>query len=266
MELSVAQFSATQDIENNRSISVSLIRRAGSSADLVVLPENAMYSDPTKEGPAAGYSEPLDGPFVSAIRETAKLAAINVVVGFTESSDEDRPYNTLIFVDATGELSGVYRKIHLYDAFGYRESDSVKAAETAVPLVFEIKGVKVGAETCYDLRFPEVSRWLIDHDVDVIVLPAAWAVGPMKEIHWETLIRARAVENTVYFAASGQTGPHCTGQSIIVDPLGTVRASAGVEAEAIATTTISTERIAQVRAVNPCLTNRRFTVKPNVYT
>lgn len=260
--LSVAQFGATTDLKENLEMAVSLIARAGVGSDLVVLPENSMYSDPQKENAGQSVSQTLEGDFVAGIKVAAKSANVDVVAGFTETSDSERPYNTLVHINAQGELAGVYRKVHLYDAFGYRESDSVMAAEVGEPLVFELNGVTVGAATCYDLRFPEMSRWLIDHGADVIVLPAAWAVGPMKELHWETLIRARAIENTAYFAASGQTGPHCTGQSMIVDPLGVTSASAGEGAGSIATAVISTERIAQVRASNPCLENRRFLIAP----
>ncbi|RGE19133.1 carbon-nitrogen hydrolase family protein [Leucobacter sp. wl10] len=261
--LSLAQFGATRNVELNRSTALELIARAGADADLVVLPENAMYSDPTRERPEENYSETLDGPFVTALREAAQQAEADVVSGFTETSDDERSFNTLVHIDAQGELAGVYRKVHLYDAFGHRESDTVRPADITSPLVFELKGLRIGAATCYDLRFPEMGRWLVDHGADVIVLPAAWAVGPMKELHWEMLARARAIENTVYFAACGQTGPSCTGQSMIVDPMGVIVASAGESAGGIATARIRKERLETVRKANPSLANRRFTVAPS---
>ena len=261
-KLAVAQFGATRDVEANRQKSVELIAEAGKTADLVVLPENAMYSDPGKESPDDTHAEKLDGPYVTAIREAAAAAGIHVVVGFTEQSDEARSFNTLIHVSPKGELSEVYRKVHLYDAFGYRESDNVRPAGVEPPEVFEVNGIKVGMATCYDLRFPEMSRWLVDHGADVIVLPAAWAVGPMKELHWETLARARAIENTVYFAACGQSGPSCTGQSAVFDPMGALVASAGESDGGLAVATVSADRIEAVRRTNPSLTNRRFSVAP----
>ena len=260
--LSVAQFGATLDTARNRDAAVALVERAGASSDLVVLPENAMYSDPAKERPGAGHSEFLDGAFVSTLRSAAERSGTHVIAGFTETRDDAHPYNTLVHIDPAGELAGVYRKIHLYDAFGYRESDSVSAADASSPLTLEINGVTVAAATCYDLRFPEMARWLVDQGAEAIVYPAAWAVGPLKEFHWESLLRARAIENTAYVAAAGQTGPYCTGQSQIIDPLGVTRASAGEEADAFATALISSERVAQVRAANPCLDNRRFDVSP----
>lgn len=262
LKLTVAQFGATIDPAANLANSKKLIAEAAAQgADLVVLPENAMYSDPLKERPGVKHSETLDGLYVTGIREEAKNHGIHVIAGYTETSDGDRPYNTLVHVSPEGELGGVYRKVHLYDAFGYKESDTVMPASPEA-LIFEINGIKIGTATCYDLRFPEMTRFLVDNGADVIVLPAAWVVGPLKEYHWETLIKARAIENTVYVAAAGQTGPDCTGLSMVVDPLGVTLAAAGEAAMATATASVSSERIAQVRATNPCLTNRKFRVVP----
>lgn len=263
IQVSLAQYAAGLDVTENTKKAVDLIAAAAATgADLVVLPENAMYSDPTKQRPEKSHHETLDGPFVAAVAQAARTASVDVVAGFTESSNDGRPYNTLVHVTHDGELGGVYRKVHLYDAFGYRESDKVCPAEIADPYVFTVKGVKVGALTCYDLRFPEIARWVVDQGTDLVVLPAAWAVGPAKELHWETLVRARAIENTVYFAACGQTGPHCTGQSLLADPMGTIIASAGESEGAIATGTVDTDRIGSIRSANPSLSNRRFTVTP----
>ncbi|WGW11533.1 carbon-nitrogen hydrolase family protein [Saxibacter everestensis] len=260
--VAVAQYEASRDVAANTKASTTLIGEASANSQLVVLPENAMYSDPGKEAPDVHYAEPLDGGFVTAVKDAAKTHSVHVLVGFTEDNGTDRPFNTLVHVTPGGELDGVYRKIHLYDAFGYKESDKVTPAEIDSPLVFTIGGVTIGALTCYDLRFPEIFRWVADRGVDLVALPAAWVAGPAKEFHWETLIRARAIENTVYFAGCGQTGPSCAGQSMIVDPMGVVVANAGESAMAIATATIMTERVAQVRATNPSLINRRFTVSP----
>ena len=138
----------------------------------------------------------------------------------------------------------------------------ITPAAISVPLLFECNGLTVGAATCYDLRFPEIFRWLVDNGADVIALPADWIVGPMKELHWETLVRARAIENTIYMAACGQTGPIGSGQSVIVDPMGTLIASAGEAADSIAIGTVTKSRIDDVRRSNPSLSNRAFSVVP----
>lgn len=264
LRVSVGQFEAQRDVDSNFSEVETIVSGSAEKSDLVILPENCMYSDPSKEAPDVRYSESLDGEFTSALRELAAKYETNILAGITETNGDDanRPFNTLVQVTPEGELAGVYRKIHLYDAFGHRESDKVTPAPIANPLVFSINGVKVGALTCYDLRFPEVVRWVALRDVDMIALPAAWAAGPLKEFHWEALIRARAIENTVYFAGAGQTGPSCTGLSQIVDPMGVVLANAGEAGGAVATATVTSERVAAVRKANPSLNNRRFDVVP----
>jgi predicted amidohydrolase len=266
LTIAVAQFAATIDPDRNRESCVELVNevqgRPQMQADhpaLVVLPEYAMYYDGARERPQDNYSEPLDGPFVAALATAAREAGCHVMAGMTETSDEARPYNTVVHLASDGSLAGLYRKVHLYNAFGTRESDIVRPGPITA-YVARINGFTIGVQTCYDLRFPEITRTLADAGADVVVCPAAWAVGPLKEFHWESLIVARAIENTVYVAAAGQTGPVCTGESMIVDPMGVKVAAAGEAAMAVATATIRADRIAQVRAKNPSLANRRFTV------
>ena len=261
MKTAVAQFAASTDVAANLATCIRLISSAAAQgADLVVLPEVAMYYDAAKQAPPATHGEPLDGDFVSGLKAEARRSRIAVVAGVYERADDERDFNTLVAIDARGELLGSYRKIHLYDAFGYRESERIKPGDIGRPLVFDVGGVTVGALTCYDLRFPEAFRWAVDAGADAIVLPAAWAVGPLKEDHWTTLLKARAIENTVFLAAAGQTGPASCGQSLVVDPMGVVIANAGEGADSVAVADLAAERIASVRAVNPSLQNRRFAV------
>lgn len=262
--VAVAQFATGLDKDANRKLTEDAFTAAQEAgARLVVTPENSMYADFKKQNLAdTSWPEPLDGPFVTAVRESARSTGVAGVVGFSETiPGETRASNTLVAVDGSGELLGVYRKVHLYDAFGYRESDTIVPADITDPLVFELGGITFGAMTCYDLRFPESARQLTDAGATAFIIPAAWAAGPDKEDHWATLIRARAIENTAYVLASAQTGPDCTGHSIIVDPMGTVVAGAG-EQPGLASASISPERVVSVRRVNPSLANRRFRVVP----
>ena len=143
-----------------------------------------------------------------------------IVAGGYEQSGEERPYNTLVVLGADGSVLGTYRKIHLYDAFSYQESNSIKAGDVAEVPVFEIAGLKVGVLTCYDLRFPEIARRLVNEGAELLLVAAAWFKGEHKIEHWETLLRARAIENTVWVAAAGTSSSHTIGHSAILDPMG----------------------------------------------
>jgi predicted amidohydrolase len=268
MRVAVCQFAAGTDVAANTERCQQLIGQAGAAgADLAVLPEVSMYFDPKHQDGPGPHGQALNGPFASAIAAAAAKARIAVLVGMLERAGdsgephETRDYNTLLAVSDEGTTLGSYRKIHLYDAFGYRESDDYLPGDIDRPLTFRVGEITVGALTCYDLRFPEAFRWVVDAGADLIALPSAWIAGPAKEHHWHSLVTARAIENTVYLAAADQSGPVSCGQSVVVDPMGTVIASAG-ELPGIAVAEVTPERIAAVRQRNPSLANRRFAVAP----
>lgn len=260
--VAVAQFAAGMDkTENLKPLTEGIRTGAERGARLVVTPEFGMYLDPEHRGDQS-YPEPLDGPWLTSVRECVRETGVYAVVGMAERGPEaGRAYNTEVALDPDGEIVGVYRKVHLYDAFGYRESDHIIPAEITAPLTFAVDGVRFGVITCYDLRFPEIARVVTDAGAEAIVVPAAWMVGPSKEDHWATLLRARAIENTSYVLAAGQTGPHCAGHSIVVDPAGITIAAAG-EAPGVAVATLDPARLATVRKRNPSLAHRRFRVVP----
>lgn len=258
----MVQTASSHDKAANREKVAALVAEAvRGKPDLVVLPEAMMADFATEGGSVGDLAEPLDGEFVSALRKVALEHGTAIVAGmFERSCDEARPYNTLLAVGADGDLLGAYRKIHLYDAFGYRESDQLTAGDVA-PVVVGIAGRKLGLMTCYDLRFPELSRALVDAGAEVLVVPAAWVRGPLKEHHWTTLLTARAIENTCYVAAAAQNGKKYCGLSQVIDPQGVAVAAVG-EADGFAQAEISPERLADTRTRNPSLKNRRFTVTP----
>jgi predicted amidohydrolase len=123
----------------------------------------------------------------------------------------------------------------------------------------QVAGWTVGLMTCYDLRFPEQARALVDAGAELIVVPAAWVRGPGKEHHWTTLLAARAIENTVYVAGVAKAGPRYCGLTRLVDPMGRVVAGLGEQDGAVAGV-LDRQRVADVRAVNPSLLNRRWRV------
>jgi deaminated glutathione amidase len=208
-------------------------------------------------------AETLDGPFCRGLSMAARDAGVAVVAGTFEPAPGGRVYNTVVAYDDAGGLAASYRKIHLYDALGQRESALVAAGDE--PVLCDLAGLRVGILTCYDIRFPEHARALAAGGAELIVVPAAWAAGLFKEEHWVTLVRARAIENTVWVAAAGQVpdpaepapgAPTGVGRSMLVDPMGTVRLDLGSR-PGIAVGEVDAKLTAEIRAALPSLEHRR---------
>jgi predicted amidohydrolase len=223
-------------------------------ADLVVLPEAFARDFGEAGSDVSAYAETPDGPFATELETRAVAAGTTAVAGMFESADDpDRPFNTLV---VRGGARASYRKIHLYDSFGYRESDRLTGGPLE-PCVVDVAGWRVGLMTCYDLRFPELARRLVDAGAELLVVPAAWLPGPRKVAHWQTLLTARAIENTVYVAGVGQPAPRYCGHSRVVGPLGDVLAEAGQD-EAVLEVVVDRAGLEEARAANPSLANRRL--------
>ncbi|HWS58117.1 MAG TPA: nitrilase-related carbon-nitrogen hydrolase, partial [Actinotalea sp.] len=182
------------------------------------------------------------------------------------------PANVVVGVGRQG-LLGAYRKVHLYDAFGQRESDRLEPGDAgAPPLVVDVDGVRVGVMTCYDLRFPESARRLVDAGATALAVPAAWAAGQEKVKHWRVLLRARAIENTVYVLGAAMQGRGVSGAPMVVDPWGVVLADPGTQGVertpdggtgvTVAVADLEPEHVERVRLRNPSLANRRYDVVP----
>ena len=262
MRIASGQFSAGTDPQRNLSkIQQLMATAARGGAELLVLPESSLYASNEPPAILARVAQPLDGPFISGIAASGRDLQLPVVVGTAEANPDGLPFNTLVALDASGAVRATYRKVHLYDAFGYQESSGTTPGGITRPQLLDLGDLRFGMLTCYDLRFPESSRHLIDAGADVLLLPAMWIVGPGKDDHWNTLVRARAIENTAYVVTANQTGPLATGYSIMVDPFGVVIANAG-EASGVIFSELSAERIGEVRARVPSLLNRRFKVVP----
>ncbi|MFZ4894151.1 carbon-nitrogen hydrolase family protein [Plantibacter sp. Mn2098] len=259
----VAQFAPGTDVGVNLETIGGFARRAAAlGASLLVLPEYSSYFT-AELGPSfAEHAQPVDGSFVRGIEALADETGLHIVVGLVETTPvPERFSNTLVAVAPGEGVVARYRKVHLYDAFGQRESDWVVPGETARPETFVVDGLRFGLQTCYDLRFPESTRVLADAGADVVMVPAEWVRGPLKEHHWRTLVTARAVENTVYVLAADHTPPVGVGASMIVDPMGVQLAGLGEEA-GVVVAQLSKQRISDVRAVNPALDLRRYRVEP----
>jgi predicted amidohydrolase len=251
LRIALVQEASGLEPEMNRS---RLAELAPPEADLVVFPEAFArdFGDPGSD--VGAYAETTDGPFANEVARVAAGLGGTVVAGMFERSDDpERPYNTVV---VRGAARANYRKVHLYDSFGYRESDRLLAGALE-PVVVDIGGFAVGLMTCYDLRFPELARLLVDSGAEVLLVPAAWVAGERKVDHWRTLVRARAIENTVFVAAAGQPGPRYTGHSMVVDPLGDVLIEAG-EGPEVLTAELDRDRLDEARRTNPSLANRRL--------
>jgi predicted amidohydrolase len=259
----VAQFAPAASVSANLDVIRDLVDRAAArGAGVVLFPEYSSYFIDPFDDSLAVHAETVDGPFVTALTSIAAAAGVTVVAGLLEKgSDGQRVRNTVVAVDATG-LIALYRKLHLYDAFGQRESDWVEPGEIEAPQTFEHGGLRFGLMTCYDLRFPEVTRTLADAGADVVLVAAEWVRGPLKEHHWRTLLQARAIENTLFVAAADHPPPLGVGHSLVIDPQGVAIAAVGTGTD-VAVAHLDVEAVARVRRVNPALELRRFRVVPS---
>jgi predicted amidohydrolase len=233
---------------------------AAAGAQLIAFPEHAMFKQPVRDERFLQAAEDLDGSFVTALQELARSHEIAVVAGMAERiADENRAYNTVVVIGSDGSLLAAYRKLHLYDAFGGTESSYIRPGDVDQPLTVDVGDMCWGLMTCYDIRFPEQARMLVDQGAEAIVIPTAWTPGPRKEDHWSVLVRARAIENVAFVLAPGIATPICTGGSLLVDPMGIVLAELG-EQPGVAVADFTRERLDAVRTRNPALEHRRLTI------
>jgi predicted amidohydrolase len=260
--LGIAQFAPTANTDANPHHIAELTGRAvGRGARIVVFPEYSSYFVDPFDASLAHNAQDIDGAFTAALIALAAEHGAHIVAGLLERGEDGRRVrNTVVAVDGTG-VRAHYRKLHLYDAFGQRESDWVEPGVVEPPRTFDVDGLRFGLMTCYDLRFPEVSRVLADAGADAALVPSEWVRGPLKEHHWSTLLHARAIENTMYVGAADHPPPLGVGNSMIVDPQGVEIAAVGTTTD-VAVAWLEKDAVARVRRVNPALRLRRFGVAP----
>ena len=266
MKAAIVQFKASTDKQVNLKKIISFISKASlKNATLCAFPEFMMLYTTSSQTPKqlAGLAETIDGNFVNTIAKSAKENHIQVVGSFYEKSrKKDRVYDTSFVIDKSGKVISTYRKIHLYDALGFRESDKMTAgSEITKPVKTSIG--KVGMMICYDLRFPEMSRSLAAAGSEILVAPSAWVKGDMKEEHWITINKTRAIENGCYVIAPDQVGHIYCGRSLAVDPYGKILLDMKKK-QGMGFVDIDLNKVKQTRKVLPLLKNRRTDVYANL--
>lgn len=278
MRIAAAQIlSGREPAENLQLVRRSVTDAAARGARVVVFPEATMRA--FGAGRLNEIAEPLDGPWASAVAEVARENGVVVVVGMFTPGEDDRVRNTLLVTgraggDAAGgperDLHLGYDKIHLFDAFGFAESDTVEPGDSTS--VVTVDGVGIGLTVCYDIRFPGQFRELAAAGAHVTVCSASWGAGPGKVDQWRLLARARALDATTFLLAVGQADPATegvrvkpgaptgVGHSLLAGPDGTVRAEAGPGSELLVVE-VDDDEVSSVRKQVPVLANGRITEK-----
>ncbi|MFI5797030.1 carbon-nitrogen family hydrolase [Streptomyces sp. NPDC051677] len=243
-----------ESVESRRLRVAALVREQAGAADLVVLPElwttgAFAYED------FGGEAEPLDGPTYEAMAKAASDAGVWLHAGSIPERDPEGPlYNTSLVFSPSGELAAAYRKIH---RFGFDKGEAVLMGAGEELMTVRLPETAVGIATCYDLRFPELFRGLVDAGAETFVVCAGWP--ERRRAHWTLLAQARAVENQAFVLACGTAGTHAgvpqAGHSIVVDPWGEVLAEAGA-GEEILRVEFDPAKVAATREQFPALKDR----------
>lgn len=229
--------------------------RGCAGADLVVLPELWAHGAWAPDRWSA-TAEPIDGPVVSALCAAARDAGVYLHGGSIVERDQDALFNTAVLIGPDGTPEQTYRKIH---RFGFDAGEAVAVSAGSDLVTWSLPAGTAGIATCYDLRFPELFRGLVDAGASMFVLAASWPAA--RVAHWRLLLAARAVENLAFVVAAGacgaQLGVAQTGESMVVDPWGETLARAGTQ-ETVLDVDIDLARVAEVRAEFPALRDRRL--------
>jgi predicted amidohydrolase len=237
---------------------LSSIKTAGEDCDLIAFPEYCMgypREEPLTRKYVEEIAEPLKGQFISAVAECSKQAGVAAVVPVYER-DDGFVYNTAVVINQ-GKVLGGYRKVHLFDALGYRESDMFRAGSS--PFVFTVGGMKLGLVICYDIRFPELIRAEAMSGAQAVIAPSAWVTGPLKEEQWQALLMARAQENTSYMIGVGNANRSFIGRSAVVDPLGVKVLDLG-SGDRLGFCEVDDNRVTKAREMLPVLKQAASTV------
>ena len=274
MRVAAIQMNSGSDVDDNLAAAERLIAGAAEDgAGMVVLPENFALMPVRGRDKAAHAEQPGEGPIQRFLADTARRHGVWIIGGSLplESPEPGRVFGACPVVDDAGECRAIYRKIHLFDIDlpdaneSYRESNSMFPGDETV--VCDTPAGRVGLTICYDVRFPELYRALVDDGATLFTVPSAFTVVTGKA-HWHTLLRARAIENLSWVVAPGQTGVHpddraTFGHSLIIDPWGRILAELA-EGEGFIAADIDSDKQAKLRREAPMLDNRRLTTTTRI--
>ena len=268
-KIALVQMKSSTIKSENLKLSVDYIQQAAKKkVELVCFPEFQMvYSPPeqTAKELSTIAENAINGNFISTLRKEAKRHRIKVIATIYENMDtkgkkkiDHRVSDTAIIISDRGDELSIYRKLHLYDALGFKESAKLVGGDKIEKPV-KVGIGKIGLEICYDIRFPEMSRILTLDGADVLAIPSGWVQGIMKEEHWQIMLKARAIENGCYVIAPDQVGNIFSGRSMVIDPFGITLLDMGNK-EGVEVVEIDRDRVESVRKTLPLLKNRRTDV------
>ena len=279
MRIAAAQILSGRDPQDNlRKVRERVAEAAGRGARLVVFPEATMRA--FGAGRLDEIAEPVDGPWATAVAEVAREYGVVVVVGMFTPGEGGRVRNTLLVTGPAGDGAGGvgedlhlgYDKIHLFDAFGFAESDTVEPGDTT--RVVTIDGVGIGLSVCYDIRFPGQYRRLAADGARLTLCSASWGSGPGKVDQWRLLAGARALDATTFLLAVDQADPEVEGvevkkgaptgigHSLLVGPDGTVREEIAARGAGLLVVEVDDDEVSRIRKAVPVLANGRVTEEP----
>ena len=257
--IALAQIQSSTEKSANLKLALELIKEAKiKGARMVAFPEFLMAFSPSNQSAneLTELAEPINGPFATSLMEIARTYGIQVLATIYERcSVPNRVYDTALWIDDNGRPAAVYRKLHLYDALGFKESDKFAAGKELTPS-FKTDLGGIGMMICYDLRFPELSRLLTLMGAEVLVAPSGWVQGDLKVEHWQTMVRARALENGCYVIAPDQVANIYIGHSMVVDPFGRIVVDMD-ESQGLEIVDLDLAMVGEVREKLPLLKNRR---------
>ena len=268
-KIALVQMKSSTIKSENLKLSIDYIRQAANKkVELVCFPEFQMaYSPPEQAAKELSTiaENAINGNFITTLRKEAKRHRIKVIATIYENIDTKRKMktdyrvsDTAIMISDRGDEMSIYRKLHLYDALGFKESTKLVGGDR-IERPVKVGIGRIGLEICYDIRFPEMSRILTLDGADVLAIPSGWVQGIMKEEHWQIMLKARAIENGCFVIAPDQVGNIFSGRSMVIDPFGITLLDMGNK-EGVEVVEIDRDRVESVRKALPLLKNRRTDV------